>query len=279
MSQNAENKKEHPSTYMVQDLSNTDERMRVMLQDQMLTTSMGGPLPEQPETARLRRVLDIGCGSGYWLIETAKAYPEINKLIGIDISKTMVEFAREQAVEQQVADRVEFHVMDALGILEFPKNYFDLVNQRLAMSWLRTWDWPKILGEYLRITRAGGIVRITEACLFQRTTSPALNRFAQEIWIEAFFTAGYFFSRDSDNIISQIPRLLEQNGLQNLQTRPHNLEYRAGTPEGQHFIEDIKILLKIMDPFLRKWTRLPADYHDLCQQILKEIDLPDFYSP
>src|SRR5579862_7272580 len=249
MSQNAENKKEHPSTYMVQDRSNIDERMRVMLQDQMLTTSMGGPLPEQPETAHLRRVIDVGCGSGYWLIETAKAYPEINKLIGIDISKTMVEFAREQAVEQQVDDRVEFHVMDALQMLEFPENYFDLVNQRLGMSWLRTWDWSKILSEYKRIIRPGGIVRITESYLgSEKSASLALNRFMREIWMEALFVAGHSFSKSDDDVLTRLPQLLKQYGLQNVQTVPYNLEYRAGTPEGQHYIADIKLFTKTTEP-------------------------------
>ena len=33
---------------------------------------MGGFLPEQSDSATFRRVLDIGGGSGNWLIETAK---------------------------------------------------------------------------------------------------------------------------------------------------------------------------------------------------------------
>jgi len=55
-------RREHPSTYFVQDRSNAEERERLRLQDQMFTTGMGGVLPEQPDPARFQRVLDVGCG-------------------------------------------------------------------------------------------------------------------------------------------------------------------------------------------------------------------------
>ena len=53
-------------------------------------------------------------------------------LIGIDVSQRMIEYAREQAEAQQVSDRVEFHTMDALLMLEFPSDFFDLANLRVC---------------------------------------------------------------------------------------------------------------------------------------------------
>lgn len=35
----------------------------------MVTKAMGGALPEQADPTLFRRVLDIGCGTGGWLIE------------------------------------------------------------------------------------------------------------------------------------------------------------------------------------------------------------------
>src|SRR5579859_2675340 len=128
------NKKEQPSAYFVQDRSSEEEMIRLHLQDQMLTASMGGVLPEQTDLARFRRVLDVGCGTGDWLIEVAKTYPSISLLIGVDISSKMLDYARTQAEAQQVSDRVQFRAMDALRMLEFPANSFELVNQRFGMS-------------------------------------------------------------------------------------------------------------------------------------------------
>ncbi len=57
-------RREHPSTYFVQDRSNEDELTRLILQDQMVTAGMGGVLPEQPDPTIFKRVLDVGCGTG-----------------------------------------------------------------------------------------------------------------------------------------------------------------------------------------------------------------------
>jgi SAM-dependent methyltransferase len=133
--------KEHPSTYFVQDRSNENELTRLRIQDQLLTKGMGGVLPKQEHTDQFQRVLDVGCGTGNWLITLAQQLPTATLLVDADVSLRIVKYAREQAQAAGVADRVEFHVMDALRMLEFPRHSFDLVNQRLGTSYLRTWDW------------------------------------------------------------------------------------------------------------------------------------------
>src|SRR5579884_158650 len=74
---------ELPSTYFVQDRHNKQELKRLIIQDQMITISMGGVLPEQTDPTLFRHVLDVGCGTGGWLIEVAKAYPSMPLLVGI----------------------------------------------------------------------------------------------------------------------------------------------------------------------------------------------------
>jgi ubiquinone/menaquinone biosynthesis C-methylase UbiE len=175
---NGAGRNEYQGTYAVFDRNSKEELLRLSIQDQMITAAMGGVLPEHPHPAKLRRVLDIGSGPGNWLIETAKTYPEIETLIGIDISKPMVEYAREQA-KTQMAHRVEFHVMDALLILEFPSDFFDLVNLRFGISFLRTWDWPKMLSEMQRVSRAGGVIRITDEEIVHQSNSPTARCCAQ----------------------------------------------------------------------------------------------------
>jgi SAM-dependent methyltransferase len=152
--------KERPSTYFVQE-RNGEELTRLLIQDPMITEAMGGVLPEQPDPASLRRALDIGCSSGSWVIETAQVFPTLS-VFGIDISKRMVDYAHTQATLHQVSDRVEFQVMDALFLLEFPPEYFDLVNLRFGLSFMRTWDWPKMLSEMQRVVCRGGVVRVTD---------------------------------------------------------------------------------------------------------------------
>jgi len=275
MSTPSNHHQEHPSTYVVQDRSNEEELIRLRIQDEMVTTSMGGVLPEQPDPASFQRVLDVGCGTGGWLIETAKMYPTISLLIGVDVSSRMVQYARAQAEAEQVSDRVQFAVMDTLRMLEFPTNYFDLVNQRFALSYLRTWDWPKLLAEFQRVTTPGGVIRLTEGDILPENTSPALTHL-YHLLLQAFYQSGHLFTPESDGITSQLARLLHQYGVQHVQMRSYTGEGRAGTIEGQRFYEDMSRVFRTLLPFLRKWTRVPDDYERIYQQALSEMQQPDF---
>src|SRR6266567_3038266 len=127
----------YSGTYFVQDRRNEEELLRLAEQDRLVTASMGGVLPEQAEPSAFRRVLDVACGSGGWVIEAAQTYPEMS-LVGIDVNPRMIDYARAQAAAQHVDDRIELHVMDALGVLDFPDASFDLVNLRFALSFMRT---------------------------------------------------------------------------------------------------------------------------------------------
>lgn len=267
--------REQPSTYFVQDRNSREELTRLHIQDQMMTTSMGGVLPEQPDLTIFRRVLDIGCGTGDWLIELAKTCPNAFLLIGVDISKRMVDYARAQAKAEQVSDRVEFHTMDALRKLEFADDYFDLVNQRFGMSWVRTWNWPELLQEYQRVVQPGGVIRITESEAGEGPY-PALNQFSQ-LLRQAFYQAGHFFTPESGGMTDHLARLLHQyGGLRNVQTHPYLVGYRPGTPEWQNYREYMRRLFQTSEPFLRKWTRMPENYEEISQQAMNEIQQPDF---
>jgi ubiquinone/menaquinone biosynthesis C-methylase UbiE len=265
---------EKSSTYFVQDRRNKDELTRLIIQDQMLTAAMGGVLAEQADPSGFHRVLDVGCGAGGWAIEAAKAYPTMS-LVGIDISERMIDYARERANVEQVAERVSFHVMDALSTLEFLPASFDLVNLRMGGSFVRTWDWPNVLSEFQRVTRRGGVVRLTDAYIAENSGSPALTSL-HRVLSQAFYKAGNFFSSQSDGPISGLFPLLTRFGLSNVRTCMHVATYRAGTPEGQFFAEDMQRLYRTARPFFQKWTRLPEDYDALYEQALVEMQRKDF---
>jgi ubiquinone/menaquinone biosynthesis C-methylase UbiE len=266
---------EHPSTYVVQDRSNEHELNRLIIQERMVTEVMGGLLPEQPETASFERVLDVGCGTGGWLIDMARAHQETSLLIGVDISGKMVEYARQQATAQGFAGRVEFHVMDALRMLEFPSNFFDLVNMRFGTGYLRKWDWPKLLSEFRRVARPRRLVRITETDIMVQSNSPALTRLF-ELQLEALYHAGHLFEQGQQGVTGELATLLERAGFRDVQTHVFPTEYHAGTQPMQFFIEDMTQLFRVSLPFLRKWLRVPEEYEELYQQMLREVNQPDF---
>ena len=270
-------RRDHSSTYFVPDRSYKNELNRLFVQDELLTAGMGGVLPEQSTPTDFQRVLDIGCGTGGWLIQVAQTYPTMARLVGIDINQRMVDYASSQAEKQQVHGRVEFRVMDALRLLEFPDEYLDLVSQRLGGSYLRTWDWPKLLQEFQRVTRPGGVIRVVESDVVGESSSPGLNRISQML-VEAFHQAGHFFAPEHNGLIRELPRLMHQSGLQHVQSQLCRLEFHAATPEGQNFIADMTHITHTMQPFLQKWSRVPDDYEALRQQALNEMQQPDFHA-
>ncbi|HEY3992365.1 MAG TPA: class I SAM-dependent methyltransferase [Ktedonobacteraceae bacterium] len=268
-------KPEHASTYYVQDRANMQELARLIAQDRMMTASMGGVLPEQADPASLRRVLDVGCGTGGWLLEAAKQYPALEYLAGVDISGKMLEHAREQAALHQVQDRVEFRVMDALRMLEFPDHHFDLVNLRFGISFVRTWEWPKIIQEMRRVTRFKGIVRIADTDIIT-STSAMLTHIMLDIGLPASIHAGNAFGKEPGSMARELTSLLSRQNFNLIHQQDYPIVYHAGSDMHHLFVEDISKMLRLAPDFWRKWIRVPDNYEELYQQMLREIQQPDF---
>jgi ubiquinone/menaquinone biosynthesis C-methylase UbiE len=268
--------KEHPSTYIVQDRSNTEEMMRIDIQDRLITERMGGVLPEQPEPVRFQYVLDVGCGPGWWLIETAKTYPVMARLVGVDISERMISYASSRPELVAVSDRVQFQTGDALRMLDFPDNTFELVNQRFGISYLRKWDWPKLLREYQRVSQPGGVIRITETGGGENS-SPALMRLA-EILHEAFYYAGHYFTPGPEGIVRHLAGMMKQYGIEDVQTKTYQIAFHENPQALRAFVDDMHRAFRTVLPFLRKWTKFSDDYEQLYLQMLDETQHPSFKS-
>jgi len=265
---------DNPSTYFITDRQQDRELHRLLVQDQLLTESMGGVLSEQPDPTLFHRILDIGCGPGGWVLETARTYPWMH-LDGIDISQRMIAAAREQAEAEHLGERVRFHVMDALRMLEFPAGSFDLVNLRSSVSFLRTWEWPKMFGEVLRIAQVGGVIRISEGEVVPQGHSPALIQL--QVMVQcALYRSGHLFTDEPGGLTNHLERLFTQYGAKNVQRKAHVLDYRPGTPQAEASHEDVRHLFPLIRPFLQKWG-CASDFEAVYQQALMEIGDPHYH--
>ncbi len=267
------NPTQHPHTYVVQNI-NEEEVHRLDVQDRMFTRLMGGVLPEQPDSTRFQSVLDVACGPGVWLIELAKTYPAISRLVGVDIGMKNIEYARAQAEAAGVSNRVKFQTMDALRMLDFPDKYFDLVNLRFGVSWLKKWDWPKIIREFQRVSKRGGIVRITEASMW-KINLPATARLV-ELATQALFQAGHFFTPGPNGIIDHFAGQMEKYGIMGIQTKVHIIEFHKDPQALQAVVEDLRLACRTVAPFIKKWVKFPDDYDELYKQMVEETQQPDF---
>jgi ubiquinone/menaquinone biosynthesis C-methylase UbiE len=194
--------------------------------------------------------------------------------VGTDIGGKMLAYARDRAAAQQLTQRVQFRAKDALRMLEFPDASFDLVNQRLASSWLRKWEWTKILSEYQRVTQPGGIIRITDANLIE-CNSPALTKI-RKLMLTAFYRSGRFFKEEGSGLTSEIVPLMTRHGIQDVKSWAFTLMYRGDTEGGEYFRQDMVLAFHVLLPFFQKWTRVPDDYQEIVLQADKEMQDPDF---
>lgn len=93
-------------------------------------------LPRLPSlAARLdsgARVLDVGCGAGYAIVEFAARFPTTT-CVGVDVEATSVAMARALIKERNLSDRVEALVVGGAGLPADLAGSFDLVTQFLVL--------------------------------------------------------------------------------------------------------------------------------------------------
>ncbi|HEY1348726.1 MAG TPA: hypothetical protein VGF67_03765 [Ktedonobacteraceae bacterium] len=106
-------------------------------------------------------------------------------------------------------------------------------------------------------------------------TSEAFNRL-RDLLVHTFYQAGYLFAPEPNSLLNEIPRLMKQQGIRNIETHTHTLEIHGGTPTGQAFAEDVMRALPALIPFLQKWLRLPDDFDRLARQAVSDTQLPEF---
>src|SRR5690242_12263475 len=89
--------RERADTYIL-DPENTAEMARLSIQDRLVTKSMGGTFSEHENQlpSDIKRILDVGCGPGGWVMDVAYEYPDV-QVVGLDISRTMIAYAKARA--------------------------------------------------------------------------------------------------------------------------------------------------------------------------------------
>src|SRR2546423_15051165 len=186
----------------------------------------GQPFPEQSDISSIQRVLDIASGDGQWTISAAQALPQV-QFVGIEGQAALVDRARAQAKQEGVTN-VTFTVMDPFGPLDLPDGAFDLVNARYIAGLLEAWAWPNTLEEFVRVTRPGGVIRLTENDLPISNTMA----FAQLGWLisDALYETKRSFSSNGQllSVTPALKRLLQDAGSQEVQQGVWFINFSAG---------------------------------------------------
>jgi ubiquinone/menaquinone biosynthesis C-methylase UbiE len=97
-------------------------------------------------------ILDLGTGPGYLPLEIVKRSPSI-RVIGIDLTRKLINTAKLSALKSGVADRLHFEVGNAAR-LRFENNYCDMVISTGMLHSLK--DPVMVFRECYRVLKPGG---------------------------------------------------------------------------------------------------------------------------
>ena len=250
---------------------------RLLYQDRLLTTQMGGLLADQDDVTltALRHVLDLACGPGGWVLDMASTYPQA-QISGVDISELMVGYAHTQGVELGCAN-ADFRVMDATRPLDFPSDHFDLVNARFLSTFMPIRRWPPFLSECMRILRSGGTMRVTDL-EFGMSNSPAHERMCG-ICIQAMMAGGISFSVDGRHLgmLTMLGRLMEDAGVQRIQRKPYMVDYSTGSAVHHAWYRDLLQVWKLGRPFVvGSGVVTAAEFDQVYHQCSREMVAENF---
>jgi ubiquinone/menaquinone biosynthesis C-methylase UbiE len=223
----------------------------------------------------LQHVLDVASGKGEWAISSGQAAPNV-EILGIERDVRQVEHAREQAKEHGIANAT-FTVMDPFQHLDFAENSFDLVNVRYIVGLIAAEAWPSVLREFVRVTRPGGVIRLTEAEL-PITNSPAFAQLGGLI-SQAFFQTGRSFSPEGRllSITAGLKQLVQDAGCQQVQQGVAATNFSSGTPAHTEIIQDIAQTYRLVLPFLvNTGVTTQQEVEQIYQQMLSEVQSDDF---
>ena len=258
-----------PANSYVIDAESAAEMGRLINQDRLVTEAMGGLFPADIDVQAIRSVLDIGCGPGGWVQEVAFQYLQM-QVTGIDISQTMIEYARAQA-QVQGLENAHFRVMDATKPLAFPDNAFDVVNARFTNAFLpHAVIWTGMVRELVRVARRGGVICLTEGDDLGQTTSAAFQKL-MELAVQAGAKEG------RTPTTPQMRSVLWEAGCQDLQERWHSIDYSVGTSVYGEMERNCKVWARLIQPYLIKLGVAAQEELDmLYNHMLAEMLRDDF---
>ncbi len=223
-------------------------------------------------------VLDLGCGPGLWTRLLAEKVKPNGRVVGIDFSSDLINYAAENLKKDPLNNIIEFRKENFYDV-SFKENTFDFVFFGNCFAYVT--DYFKILEEMKRVTKKGGRIAAKDfdGALF--TVNPiepllslkilaAVAHALKENPLEPLF----------DNFIGRkMHGLFLQAGFKDVSTTSHAIQKLSPlTPEAKRYIKgNAEWHAKIGSPYLseedlKQWrAHFDPDSDDYI------LDLEEFY--
>ncbi|HLV38212.1 bifunctional demethylmenaquinone methyltransferase/2-methoxy-6-polyprenyl-1,4-benzoquinol methylase UbiE [Xanthomarina sp.] len=169
-------------------------------------------------------VLDIATGTGDLAINLAQT--NAKQIIGLDISKGMLEVGKQKVLNKNLQDRIEMVVGDSEN-LPFEDNHFDAITVGFGIRNFETLE--KGLSEIHRVLKPGGIFVILETSVPTKTPfKQGYNLYSKNILpiIGKLFSkdrSAYRYLSDSASVFpygETLNNILREIGFINVESKP-----------------------------------------------------------
>ncbi|OBZ82699.1 Demethylmenaquinone methyltransferase [Choanephora cucurbitarum] len=181
-------------------------------------------------------VLDIGCGSGSWVMEMAVDHPQY-KVIGSDVSDMFPTTIRPE--------NVQFELYNVIQGLPYPDNTFDLVHMRLLITALGQADWTFVIAEIFRVLKPGGLVELVESDFTDKSDNSIVESFNQE-FIKALEEGG-----QDPHIAPKLTTLLSEAKFEIIEVNNKFIDYSLPlNPIAREMLSNWKNALLSIKPML-----------------------------
>ncbi|KAM6514406.1 hypothetical protein FALCPG4_015552 [Fusarium falciforme] len=165
-----------------------------------------GLAPPNDPTYKAQRVLDLGTGTGIWVIDYADEHPEA-QVIGVDLSPTQPSW---------VPPNAEFFVDDIDEEWTYSEP-FDYIHSRMMNASIS--DWKVYLTKCFEALAPGGYVELQEISLFARSDDGTLKNDGQILkWLNLLGEASSILERAYQDIW-ELKNIMAEVGFTGIEER------------------------------------------------------------
>jgi SAM-dependent methyltransferase len=225
------------------------------------------------------RILDVGCATGEWgLALGAKFRQSQIEIVGVDISERMIAYARQQALIQELP-QVYFQVANALKVLPFDAESFDLIHLRIANAFIPRAAWEHVFREYWRMLRPQGILISTEpetgTTTFQNPATAQIMRwFAQALFVSGL---GFWDGGSLIGIHAMQPKFFRDAGFEKIEVFPIFNFTSFGSPDYLQFMEIGHTLIQSIESLVVDRLGVPKEEFHRVYELSRLEELQDTY--
>ncbi|KAJ6502246.1 S-adenosyl-L-methionine-dependent methyltransferase [Mycena sanguinolenta] len=244
------------------------ERQRLLLQHEALKSLFENRLVLAPVSLDENdRVLEIGAGPGFWLMDLAASVDSSVPMIGVDIEPRLFPASAPK--------NIEFRVESVTNLPSEWNDTFSFIHQRLLIWALQVPQWPQAIQEIFRVLRPGGWVQLAESAPWREGEYADKPYTAKMIAIYRSVAKARNLHADCTD---DIPKMLEEAGFVDIQSESQiQVIGKWGGETGEAFARNHSEAVRgMMTPVLEAGgfghVTSEAEYEELIGGVEKEWD-------